>query len=188
MLQKENECHIFTWCVCHSYNLFVEDGISAAKIVSEIVESIHDFGAFLRLSSKRMTEWKRVTTELANLYHDINKRMRPGQVNMTRWFSKRNTIASAFKSESCFLAMLITLHNILNADKCLYKLSDDQNKALSKIYKLWNQPETVIFGYILLTIFDKLQNNMSYLQTSGLAIIDAYICNAYKIVPCIYRS
>lgn len=102
--------------------------------------------------------------------------MRPGQINMTRWFSKHKTLRSGFKSESCFLAILITLQKILNADKSVYNLSDDQFKTLSKMYTLWNQPETIIFGTILLSIFDMLQNDMSYLQTSGLEILDVHTC------------
>lgn len=44
LLQKGNKYHIFTWCVCHRYNLFVEDSIVIDKGVQELLSQIHSFG------------------------------------------------------------------------------------------------------------------------------------------------
>lgn len=173
LIHKENRFMIYVWCVCHRFDLCVKHSIKQHADVHELLQHIHDLSVFIHGSSKRLSEWIRTVKLLSKEFKEINSRVRPARINVTRWSSGHDALNSVFKSPCHFLAMYLTLHNILHTKpKSVYNLSTENLALLRRLYKYWSIPGNISFGFILHAIFIQLHKHSTNLQTSCLPIIE----------------
>lgn len=112
-LQRENEKHIYVWCVAHRFNLAVEPAVMKIdENIHSIINSLNKFSTFIRASPMRMTTWTNVILNLHLKYKNINTRIRPVADCDTRWWAKYKMISQLVKNENHYVAVLITLRNI----------------------------------------------------------------------------
>lgn len=120
-----------------------------------------------------MKEWIRIVKFLSENFKNINSRVRPARINTTRWSSGHEALHSTFKNSSHFLAMYLTLHNILHTKKrSIYNLTPENLSLLRRLYKYWSVPENISKGFSLYVIFIEMNKYSTRLQTSCLPIIE----------------
>lgn len=86
LLQKRNPQHIFSWCVCHRYNLMVEDSIGKNIDINEMIVALNDFAVLIHGSSKRLLIWSEIVIRLHKIFRDINIQMKSARVGQIRWW------------------------------------------------------------------------------------------------------
>lgn len=172
LIQKLNPRHVVTWCVCHRFNLVIEDSLKNCAHIVTLISSISTFGGFIRASPNRMKDWQATISAFSTQFKDVDKRVRPPQTNATRWWSKYKTVRFAIQSTSSFLGFYTNLLN-LNELKNKLKWSRNQIESIKKLNSIWKaNPANIGILYGVHIILERLHSTMQHLQTSGLPISD----------------
>lgn len=172
LLEKVNPLHISIWCVCHRFNLVIDDALKCCEIINDLIKSVSDFNGFLRGSPKRIDHWRSILKKLSEKYGNISQNIRPAQVNTTRWWSNRRLLDNLFKAASYYLLFFVNLQNINNSIiKKRIKCSTVQKKLIQEVFKEWTKDiKNIIILNSVRTILDKMHETLDYLQTSALPI------------------
>lgn len=171
--------HISIWCVCHRFNLVMQDTIGKSNSTQNIWTHVNSLATFFRGSPKRMTIWKNILKLLKEIYKDIDTRMRPSMIGKTRWWSMQKVIHNIVKSPSCFVAVYIGIVNSLS-DK---KLPRSKKEMLQRSTAFWYESKNLLKLYVLNEILSKLLQVLKSLEKSTLTIVDMK-----KIVDCCYQK
>lgn len=138
LLQVENPLHIYTWCVCHRYNLVIQAAISLDNsLITDVLKELHETAVFIRASPKRMDIWVSVITNLAETYKDINIQKRPVVAGNTRWWAQYKALNHLMKNESCFLTTLLTMQTLSEFKRLTTEQQNSINKSISNCSRIY---------------------------------------------------
>lgn len=182
-IQKAFPNVLFIWCICHRFDLCIKDPVKTTDYAKNLLKAINDFSVFVRASNKRMEQWVFIIQLFTKIFPNVNSRKRPPRINLTRWSSSNDALDGVFKNPYYFLAMYLTMHNILNTKKkSTYSLSSDNLQALKAMYDFWSIPDNIILGFIMHKIFEELNKHSKLLQTSGLPLLEmvSSVNNCYE--------